>query len=242
MTPEFESFYDNHLSLVEGGVVDHDLDKGGATWYGISSGFLDNIGRKGPVSKADAKKITFEYFWEANGCQEMDQVAAWSYCDAIFNHSPRAAGKMLQHGLQVTVDGSVGPKTREAARQVNRKLFIERYRVFRTRYYADLVKNDATQMVFLVGWIDRVHRLNQAMLVGGLFQNELKTLKWYSADNYSVNVKSAGFGGLTLVGVATLFWPDLDTSSLKALTNDPDAMKAALISVGGGLMARWRAK
>lgn len=242
MTPEFELFYDRHLSKVEGGIVDHNLDDGGATWYGISSGFLEDIGRKGPVSKADAKEIAYDYFWEPNGCQDMAPVAGWSYCDALFNHSPEAAAEMLQHALQVTVDGIVGPRTRKAAKSINTRLFIMRYRVYRTRYYAALVKDDPTQLAFLVGWVDRLNKLNQAMLVSGLLKETLKKLKWYSPARASVNVKAAGFGMLMLTAVVGLFWPDLDISSLKGLLDDPVALKAALISVGGGLMARWRAK
>lgn len=199
-SPAFNLFYDSHLSLVEGGVVDNDLDKGGATWYGISSGFLKTIGRQGPLSKSDAKKIAFDYFWEPNELDEMNQVAAWSYCDALFNHSQVAATRIFQVGLGVEADGVMGPKTREAAKSINQKLFIERYRVARTRYYTGLVKSDSTQLEFMVGWIDRVHRLNQALLTSGLLKGEITKLPWYTSST----AKATGWGVAITTIAATI--------------------------------------
>jgi len=242
MTPAFELFYDQHLSPVEGGEVDIDVDRGGATWYGISSGFLKGIGRKGPISKADAKKISFEYFWEPAKCDEMDPVAAWSYCDALFNHSPRAAARIFQGALGVKVDGSVGPKTRAAAKDINQRLFVERYRIARTRYYVSLVKNDPTQFTFFVGWVDRVHRLNQAMLVNGLFEQVLKDLPWHKSvlqsEQTKVNTIGVAGGGALLA----MFFPDLDLSSVQGFFENPELWKAGVGGIVLRNVAKWRAK
>lgn len=233
MTPAFELFYDKHLSLVEGGVVDHNLDKGGATWYGISTGFLQGIGRQGPISKDDAKKIAFDYFWEPHGMDQMDPVAAWGYCDALFNHSSKAATRIFQSALDVTVDGIPGPMTRDAAKSINQKLFLERYRIARTRYYKELVEKDPTQLAFLVGWVDRVHRLQQAMLVNGLLTGELAKLPWYQSGT----AKATGWGVLVAGLVTTLTSSGADTESIVewARTQLPQ---------GGllGVIAAWLAK
>jgi hypothetical protein len=239
MTPEYEAFYDAHLQRAEGGVTNHKDDAGSETWYGVSSAFLDGIGRKGPVSREEAKQIFYDYFWEPSGCQQMDPVAAWAYCDALVNHRPAAAAKMLQHALQVTVDGVIGEETKAAAVSVNRKMFLERYRVYRVRFYVKICKNNISQMVFLVGWMDRVHILFEAILLQGLLKSELQKLPWYSPDNYTETTKSAGIGLGMAGAVIALFFPDID---LQNVLQDPEAFKATLIGVATFMTAKWKSR
>lgn len=239
MTPEFEAFYDSHLAKAEGGRTNHKDDAGRETWYGVSSAFLDGIGKVGPITKEEAKHIFYDYFWEPTGCQDMDPIAGWAYCDALVNHRPGPAAKMLQHSLEVTVDGMVGPATREAARSVNRKTFMERYRVYRMRFYVKICKGNPSQLSFLVGWTDRIHLLYQSMLITGLLKADLQKLAWYSPDNYSSTTKSVGIGAGMFGTVIALVWPDVDIS---ALTSDPEVLKATIIATVTGLIAKWKSK
>lgn len=239
MTPEFEAFYGAHLAKAEGGVTNHKDDLGLQTWYGVSSAFLEGIGRVGPISKLDAKQLFFEHFWQPTGCQDMDPVAGWAYCDALVNHRPSPAAKMLQHALQVSEDGVVGPATKAAAKSINRKTFIERYRTYRSRFYVKICKRNPSQLSFLVGWMDRVHLLLQAMLITGLLKSDLQKLTWYSPDNFSSTTKSAGIGVGMFAAFIGLFWPDIDVDNL---LSDPEALKASVIAMGTFLIAKWKSK
>lgn len=151
---------------------------------------------------------------------------------------------MLQHALDVKVDGVVGPKTREAAVAVNRRLFVARYRVFRTRYYWNLVQAKPEQAKFLVGWIDRVHRLNEAMLIAGLFEADLQTLPWYRRVGGETKINLAT-GGLFAGALAMLF-PDVDLTAVDLnrwiptiFTTDAAGWKSIIVAAVGRYLMRW---
>lgn len=244
-SPAFEAWY-SYLQSVEGGVIDHDLDNGGATWHGISSRFLESIGRQGPISKGDAKLIAYDYFWEGIGAESMAPVVAWCYADAYFNHRPDAAVKLMQSALGVKQDGIVGPATRTAAgpNAVNARLFWEQYASARTALYTRLVKADSTQLAFLTGWNNRVRRLGQAMLVAGLAEPDLQAMPWYrkAMESAGPGTKATGIGVLSLGGLLALFAPDIDIDSVRELVNNPDALKATLGGFIAALIARLKLK
>jgi len=242
-SPEFEQWY-GYLQSVEGGVVDHDLDNGGATWHGISARFLESIGRQGPISKADAKQIAHDYFWQGIGADTMAPVVAWCYADAYFNHRPDAAIKLLQGALGVKQDGIAGPATRAAAAPdaVNARLFWETYASARTALYTGIVKADPTQMAFLTGWNNRVRRLGQSMLAAGLAEPEMQKMPWYQKAMQAAGpgTKATGIGVLSIGGLLALFAPDIDIDSLRELVNSPEALKATLGGFITALIARLR--
>lgn len=229
MTPEFKAFY-LYLSPAEGGKVDHELDRGGYTAWGISSKWANERGIDMPETPERAKELMFIYFWGEGGCQEMSAIAAWCYCDALVNHTTEASTRMLQAGLGIKSDGRPGPVTRAAAASVPSNVeFITRYIMRRQRYYVDIVKNDFGQIAFALGWSIRLHKMNMAMIREGIFAEDIMRLPWYRKKPARVAGAGVGVFGLLLA----IMFPDLDTTSWQTIATDLTAASAGT----GGILA-----
>lgn len=188
--------YVEWVLLAEGKYSNDKNDRGGVTNYGLSKRFLDDIGwGKAPPSREEAITIYHTYFWKGWMCDQMHPLVAWCACDAYVQHPPKAAALMIQQALGVSMDGIIGAKSLEAAKNPNLLLFWQKYRLARIRYYNDIVKNDASQFDFLDGWHNRVHKLAEGILFSGLVQIE-PTKKGLSGALTSSTAKATSLGGL----------------------------------------------
>ena len=149
----------------EGGFVNNDDDRGGATNYGITQDTLAQWRGK-PVSVDDVRNLTRNeaseiytaryYFQPKFDLIDNDDLAAL-VVDCGVNHGVSRAARWLQDATNdVVVDGMVGPITIEA---VNSRSPGYLYRVIlatRCRFYGRLITNDPTQATFAAGWANRV--------------------------------------------------------------------------------------
>lgn len=168
--------FDDVLKAVlgfEGGYSDNPNDRGGKTNLGITEGTLARAHKAGLIPHSDVKKLTRAeaatiyraFYWDAIGGDELPEPLDQAAFDMAVNHGVGGAGRLLQRtvnllGGNLAVDGSLGPKSREAIQGIIREhgefglkalcgcsLFI------RTVFYGGIVANDTSQKGFLWGWI-----------------------------------------------------------------------------------------
>lgn len=171
----------NFVLDLEGGFVFNPQDHGKATKYGITSAMLFEF-RKTLVAMEDVKalekdeaiKIYAMFFWNAAKLERVkDEKTAIALFAFAVNAGPQTAIKLLQIVLKekflqkhITVDGILGNDTFEALSKfapqaVNREL-LRRMLV----YYARICEKDASQLVFLEGWISRVLAIDDFITFG----------------------------------------------------------------------------
>jgi len=164
------SSFDRALKLVlahEGGYVDHSADPGGATNLGVTIGTLSKwLGRT--ATKAEVKALTPERvapiyrkgYWDA--VRADDLPAGVDYCtfDAAVNSGPSWGAKWLQRAVGVTADGSVGPLTIKAAKELPASIIINRMCDDRLAF----LRNLSTWPTFGKGWARRVEEVRKEAL------------------------------------------------------------------------------
>ena len=186
------SHYKEKLLLVEGGYVNHALDRGGPTKFGVTLASWQRFGRDlnndGRIDANDVKLLTeadalavykSQYWDRINGDKIKNQAVAEIVFDMYVN-APSIAVKMLQNILNrdfnknLVIDGGLGPKTLEAVNSVDGDRLHDIYKQARVIYYnyraaailpvghwpeffaAQGIKQNASQKVFLKGWLNRV--------------------------------------------------------------------------------------
>lgn len=120
IVPSFSSF-DRAVILVlayEGGLSTDSRDSGGTTRYGISKKQYPYLDIE-KLTAADAKEIYHRDYWLQFGCQDMPWPLAMVMFDSVVQFNPKGPVRWLQAALGFTgaaVDGTLGPRTLEAAR------------------------------------------------------------------------------------------------------------------------------
>lgn len=155
----------------EGGYVDHPADRGGPTKFGITLATLSRYLHRvvSPQEVKDLDITTAKEIYELNYYRmpRIDRLPAPIQpfvFDCAVNHGPKRAIKFVQDVCNdagfgpLTVDGLVGPKTREEAALCYSRLedwmlvaLVEERQMF----YANIVDRDPSQKVFLKGWLNR---------------------------------------------------------------------------------------
>jgi lysozyme family protein len=169
MTSARPSFEDA-LAVVlrqEGGFVQHRLDPGGATNFGITRETLARF-RGRSASVADVRNLTEteagiiyrRLYWDAVRGDELPPGIALTVFDAAVNSGPARALRLLQGVLSVQADGVIGPLTLKAAWQADPTETIRAFTRTRLGFLARL----ATWPVFGRGWRRRVLAVEQEAL------------------------------------------------------------------------------
>ena len=150
----------------EGGYVDHPLDRGGPTKYGITMRFYEEAFGEKPtrltiknLSKNDARRAYHAVIWQKYNVKMLPSEIQPLMFDWIVMSGPRTPVKFLQRRVGATPDGYIGPMT---ARAVRVKIQEVSYGDFQTAFVNDIVrfliriaKRDPSQTVFLEGWFNR---------------------------------------------------------------------------------------
>lgn len=154
----------------EGGYVNHPADRGGPTKYGITRKTLAAY-RKCAVTADDVKALTkaeaaeiyrVEYYFgpKIDGLPESVQEQVF---DIAVNSGPVRGVRLMQKALialgsDIVEDGKIGPKTIKAAQSFP-CLYINNVLVYlRIDFYNNLCKEEASQKVFLRGWLARARK------------------------------------------------------------------------------------
>lgn len=171
----------SHVLNVEGRkYTNHPADKGGPTKFGITLGSLKDWRGKNVTAKdvenlteEEARQIYKARYWDkanlgflSNGKVSMalmDQVVqrgvkgGITLCQVMLNSQSRTS---------LLVDGVMGPKTRNAIELLNEEFFCREFIQAAQHKYLDNVLRDSSQIVFLRGWLNRTHILQDMLTFG----------------------------------------------------------------------------
>lgn len=151
----------------EGGFVDHPVDPGGATNFGISLRYARSLGSQldldgdGDVDKDDIVRVTVEkaaivyqnWFWKDVRGEELPSGLDLVVFDFAVNSGAGRAIRYLQKVLGVQQDGVFGPATMLAVKQANAMDVINRLSDERLKFLQGL----RTWPTFGRGWTNRVN-------------------------------------------------------------------------------------
>lgn len=166
----------------EGGYVNDPADKGGETNFGISDkrdgvadGLTDINGDGKPdtrikdLTKEQAGQIYYRDYWYPTYCTDWPDGISLFMFDAAVQHGAKKAIQLLQEAVGVSADGIVGPKTTKAVISADAEWLLNRCFLRRSRYYASIIKSNASQGKYLNGWFNRLDELANACqeVIGG---------------------------------------------------------------------------
>lgn len=171
----FDYFIDVILDQEGGEYTNHPNDKGGPTKWGITLNFyqthVDSDATKETIKnlrRSKAVKIYKDTFWNpANFAVEDYNMAdlpvpigevTMSYS---INMGWKNAHELLQEtlnevGPDVSIDGWLGPKTINAAHEIEETKLLNNFSIQAAARYSRIIINDHSQEVFLEGWMRRV--------------------------------------------------------------------------------------
>jgi len=168
--------FDSALKLTlgfEGGFSDDPDDLGGRTNFGITQKTY-RAWRKfkgqapqdvSEITRQEVHDIYHEWYWIAGHCQSLPHQIGMAHFDACVNHGTHNAARILQSAIGVRVDGKIGGVTLSAvqasvvtdgtAELLSALLFA------RLEFYDRIVRRNASQGKFLLGWLGRVLTLRR---------------------------------------------------------------------------------
>lgn len=165
---KFEDFAGKLLRL-EGGYVNHPLDKGGPTKYGVILSVWQEHGHDKDgdgdidaddiklLSEADAKYIAKKIFWDYFRADFiLNQSVAEFIVDWGYHSGRKTVAKIVQRVLNVTIDGMVGAQTLTAINCADQEKLFDQLKAERTVFLENIVKRKPDQMVFYKGWMNRL--------------------------------------------------------------------------------------
>lgn len=161
----------------EGGFVDHPNDRGGPTKFGITQRTLAaSRGRavaRQEVADLDVDEAREIYRSRYFSGPQLDRLPASLQpllFDMSINHGPGTAIRLLQEvlnqaGHRCEIDGGIGDETLACARAASDALgdaLVNRLADRRVAFYKAIVAGDASQGVFLRGWLARAEEFRRA--------------------------------------------------------------------------------
>jgi lysozyme family protein len=166
---KFEVFAGKLLRL-EGGYVNHPLDKGGPTKYGVilsvwqehghdkdGDGDIDAEDIK-KLSEDDARYIAKKIFWDFFQADLiLNESIAEFIVDWGYNSGRKTVAKIVQRLVKVAEDGIVGAKTLAAINGADQELLFNALKIERKVFLNNIIKRRPDQIVFYDGWMNRVN-------------------------------------------------------------------------------------
>ena len=157
----------------EGGYVNHQADRGGATNRGVTQRVYDEWRtRKGYdtrgvrlIDSSEVRQIYHEQYWKPTRCAALDAPMDLILFDSAIQHGPGRAIRWLQELVGVPVDGHFGPRTMAAcddyeANHGTTSLAIA-FLARRDQFYSDIITRDPSQKIFEKGWANRMKDLRK---------------------------------------------------------------------------------
>ena len=143
-----------HVIYLEGGESNDPADNGGHTRFGISASAHPEVDIAA-LTRKKAEQIYYQHYWSALQCDVYHPAVGFVLFDMGVNQGVSFAAKVLQSWVGATPDGIVGPKTLALAVAMPPSETIQHLTDKRLLRYANLVKYDAFQNKFIVGWLTR---------------------------------------------------------------------------------------
>lgn len=141
----------------EGGYVNDPIDKGGETKFGITKRNYPDLDIRG-ITRSDAIAIYKRDYWDEFKVDNLPAQYQHIYFDMLVNNGPRGAAKVMQraidaHGGTLVIDGVFGSKSFNQLCVYKPSIYT--VRLYRVKFYNDIVSNYPNQVRFLHGWIKR---------------------------------------------------------------------------------------
>lgn len=143
----------NLLMESEGGYSEDSLDPGGETNFGISKRTYPQEDIQF-LTLERAKEIYKRDYWDAIRCDDLPYPINVLIFDAAVNQGKKAAVRMLQEALKITVDGVIGKQTIKAAVAASDSVCADYLSIRAVRY-----ANTANFGRFGRGWMRRLFHL-----------------------------------------------------------------------------------
>ena len=166
---KFENFAGKLLRL-EGGYVNHPLDRGGPTKYGVILSVWQEHGHDkdgdGDIDAEDIKKlgeddaryIAKKIFWDYFLADFiLNESVAQFIVDWGYNSGRKTVAKIVQRLVKVEVDGLVGPRTLTAINAADQEWLFNQLKIERKVFLNSIIKRRPDQIVFYDGWMNRVN-------------------------------------------------------------------------------------
>jgi lysozyme family protein len=166
---KFENFAGKLLRL-EGGYVNHALDKGGPTKYGVILSMWQEHGHDkdgdGDIDAEDIKKLTEEdaryiakkIFWDYFLADHISNESVAEFIvDWGYNSGRKTVAKIVQRLVNVEVDGTVGIQTLRAINSTDQERLFNLLKIERKVFLNNIIRRKPDQIVFYDGWMNRVN-------------------------------------------------------------------------------------
>ncbi len=166
---KFENFAGKLLRL-EGGYVNHRLDKGGPTKFGVILSVWKEHGydKDGDddidaedikkLNESDASYIAKKIFWDYFMADFiLNESVAEFIVDWGYNSGRKTVAKIVQRLVKVAQDGIVGNQTLTAINCVDQEMLFNALKIERKVFLNNIVKRKPDQVVFYDGWMNRVN-------------------------------------------------------------------------------------
>jgi lysozyme family protein len=173
---KFEDFAGKLLRL-EGGYVNHPLDKGGPTKYGVILSVWKEYGHDkdgdGDIDAEDIKKLSEDdahhiakkIFWDFFQADLiLNQSVAEFIVDWGYHSGRKTIAKIVQRIVKVSVDGIVGPKTLAAINSADQQKLFVTLKIERNVFLNNIIKRRPDQVVFYNGWMNRLKAFKYAAI------------------------------------------------------------------------------
>jgi lysozyme family protein len=166
---KFENFAGKLLRL-EGGYVNHPLDRGGPTKYGVILSVWQEHGHDKDgdgdidaedimkLGEDDAKYIAKKIFWDYFLADFiLNESVAQFIVDWGYNSGRKTVAKIVQRLVKADVDGIVGPRTLTAINAADQEWLFNQLKIERKVFLNSIIKRKPDQIVFYDGWMNRVN-------------------------------------------------------------------------------------
>jgi len=149
----------------EGELANHPYDRGGLTYRGIARNawpqwegwkYIDK-GQTPPLELV--RKFYYENFWVPLKCDSLPVPIAIFLFDSTVGSGHSLPTRWLQRAIGAKDDGIVGIETIQKAHQVAPQTVVDSMLRRRILLYANIVRHDRKQLVFLAGWLRRTMNL-----------------------------------------------------------------------------------
>ncbi len=134
----------------EGGYVNHPMDPGGETNWGISKRSYPQLNIRA-LTRAEAKEIYRRDFWQAIHADEMPGSVAFQAFEFAVNSGIGTAIRKLQRAVGAADDGYWGPMSQRAVAAMPEHKVIMRFIAERLDFWRSL----STWSTFGNGWAGR---------------------------------------------------------------------------------------
>lgn len=145
------------------GYVNIPADRGGETKYGIAQNANPDV-RVCDLNLDGAMEIYFNRYWLFGKCHLLPYPLTIIHFDGCINHGVKRAIRFLQRAANVEDDGIIGSVTLNAIHAARLEDIITSLANIRRDFYIAIVERNASQKIFLNGWMRRINEVTDYTL------------------------------------------------------------------------------